>query len=86
TITAAIPSALATGSGSETMKPMAICLIGGVLLSTVLTLFVVPCFYLLLDRFRKTITAAIPSALATGSGSETMKPMAICLIGGVLLS
>lgn len=53
TIAAAIPSALATGEGSETMKPMAICLIGGVLLSTILTLYVVPCVYILLDRFRK---------------------------------
>lgn len=53
TIAAAIPSATATGAGSETMKPMAICLIGGVLVSTALTLFVVPSTYLLLDRFRK---------------------------------
>jgi len=53
TISAAVPSALASGAGSETMKPMAICLIGGVLVSTVLTLFVVPSFYLLMDRFRK---------------------------------
>jgi HAE1 family hydrophobic/amphiphilic exporter-1 len=53
TITAAIPSAMAMGEGSETMKPMALCLIGGVLVSTVLTLYVVPCFYLLIDRFRK---------------------------------
>jgi len=53
TIAAAVPSALATGEGSETMKPMAICLIGGVLVSTILTLFVVPCFYLLMDRFRR---------------------------------
>jgi HAE1 family hydrophobic/amphiphilic exporter-1 len=52
TITAAIPSALASGEGSETMKPMAICLIGGVVVSTVLTLFVVPCFYLVIDRFK----------------------------------
>jgi HAE1 family hydrophobic/amphiphilic exporter-1 len=53
TIAAAVPSALATGAGSETMKPMAICLIGGVLVSTALTLFVVPCFYLIMDKFRK---------------------------------
>ncbi len=53
TIAAAIPSALAAGEGSETMKPMAICLIGGVLVSTGLTLFVVPCFYLIMDKFRK---------------------------------
>lgn len=53
TVAAAVPSALATGAGSETMKPMALCLIGGVLVSTILTLFVVPCMYSLLDKFRK---------------------------------
>jgi len=53
TIAAAVPSALATGAGSETMKPMAICLIGGVFVSTLLTLFVVPCFYVLTDKLRK---------------------------------
>jgi HAE1 family hydrophobic/amphiphilic exporter-1 len=52
TIAAAIPSATARGPGSETMRPMALCLIGGVLLSTVLTLFVVPCVYVLLDKFK----------------------------------
>jgi Cation/multidrug efflux pump len=53
TIAAAIPSATATGAGSETMRPMAICLIGGVIVSTALTLFVVPVVYSLVDRFRK---------------------------------
>ncbi|MNK06221.1 Multidrug resistance protein MdtC [compost metagenome] len=53
TIAAALPSATATGAGGETMRPMAIALIGGVLVSTVLTLFVVPCVYSLLDRFRR---------------------------------
>lgn len=53
TIAAAIPSATARGAGSETMRPMAICLIGGVLVSTALTLFVVPAVYLLMDKFKK---------------------------------
>jgi HAE1 family hydrophobic/amphiphilic exporter-1 len=53
TIAAAIPSALATGPGSETFKPMAITLIGGVFVSTLLTLYVVPAVYSLVDRFRK---------------------------------
>lgn len=52
TIAAAIPSATATGAGSETMRPMAVALIGGVFVSTLLTLYVVPCVYSLLDRFR----------------------------------
>jgi HAE1 family hydrophobic/amphiphilic exporter-1 len=53
TITAALPSALAQGAGSETFKPMAITLIGGVLVSTLLTLYVVPVVYSLSDRLRK---------------------------------
>jgi HAE1 family hydrophobic/amphiphilic exporter-1 len=53
TVASAIPSAVATGAGSETFKPMAITLIGGVLVSTLLTLYVVPCVYLVMDRFRK---------------------------------
>lgn len=52
TVAAAIPSATATGAGSETMRPMAIGLIGGVILSTALTLFVVPVAYLLMDKFK----------------------------------
>lgn len=52
TMAAAIPSALATGAGAETFRPMAITIIGGVLVSTALTLYVVPCFYSLMDRFR----------------------------------
>jgi HAE1 family hydrophobic/amphiphilic exporter-1 len=48
-IAAAIPQALGRGAGSETQVPMAVVLIGGVLVSTFLTLFVVPCFYSLVS-------------------------------------
>jgi len=51
TIAAALPLALAFGPGSELRAPMAIAVIGGVLVSTLLTLFVVPCVYELLARF-----------------------------------
>ncbi len=54
TIAAAIPPAMALGAGSETTRPMAIVVIGGVLVSTFLTLFVVPCAYSLLARFEST--------------------------------
>ncbi|MEQ1876513.1 MAG: efflux RND transporter permease subunit, partial [Bdellovibrionia bacterium] len=46
TIAGAIPLALGIGPGAESRIPMAIAVIGGVLVSTVLTLYVVPCFYL----------------------------------------
>lgn len=51
TIVAAVPPALALGPGAETRVPMAVVIIGGVLLSTFLTLFVVPCVYSLVAVF-----------------------------------
>ena len=50
TISAAIPPALALGPGAETRVPMALVIIGGVAVSTLLTLFVVPCAYSLMAR------------------------------------
>src|SRR5262249_44319222 len=53
TIAAAIPPALALGPGSETRVPMAIVVLGGIIVSTFLTLFVVPCAYSLMSRLEK---------------------------------
>lgn len=53
TIAGAVPPALALGSGAEVMHPMAITVIGGVFLSTILTLFVVPCAYSLFAPFER---------------------------------
>jgi len=49
TIAGAIPPALALGPGAELQRPMALALVGGILVSTLLTLFVVPAGYSLLD-------------------------------------
>jgi hydrophobe/amphiphile efflux-1 (HAE1) family protein len=48
TVAGALPEALSLGPGAETTIPMAISIIGGVIASTVLTLFVVPCAYSLM--------------------------------------
>jgi hydrophobe/amphiphile efflux-1 (HAE1) family protein len=45
TIAAAVPPALAIGPGAEARIPLAMAIIGGVTVSTVLTLFIVPCVY-----------------------------------------
>ena len=45
TIAGALPAALAIGPGAETQRSMAIGLVGGMLVSTVMTLFVVPAAY-----------------------------------------
>ncbi|OIO37384.1 MAG: acriflavin resistance protein [Candidatus Omnitrophica bacterium CG1_02_46_14] len=53
TVAAALPPALSMGSGSETMAPMAVSIVGGVTFSTLLTLFVVPCAYEVFSKFEK---------------------------------
>jgi len=60
TIAAAIPPALALGPGAETRIPMSITIIGGVTVSTILTLFVVPCAYSLFSKIeRKKYSASL---------------------------
>lgn len=49
TIAGAIPEAFAVGAGSESLSPMAMAVIGGVLVSTFLTLLAVPAIYSLLS-------------------------------------
>jgi multidrug efflux pump subunit AcrB len=52
TMMAAVPAALGLGAGAETRRPMAIAVIGGLVLSTLLSLFVVPAFYVVADWCR----------------------------------
>ncbi|MEH6545422.1 MAG: efflux RND transporter permease subunit [Sneathiella sp.] len=49
----AVPLAMATGAGAESREAIGIVIIGGVMFSTILSLFVVPIFYLLLARFSR---------------------------------
>src|SRR5262249_51657562 len=51
TMASAVPLALGFGPGAETRAPLARSIIGGILLSTMVTLIIVPIFYLLFDRF-----------------------------------
>ncbi len=53
TIAGAIPAALAIGPGGELRSSMALAVIGGILFSTLLTLFVVPCAYSLFESVRQ---------------------------------
>ncbi len=48
-----LPIAIGTGSGSESRAPMAVAVIGGLLVSTLLTLVVIPVVYLLIEEVRE---------------------------------
>ncbi len=51
TVFGMLPIALALSEGGETRAPMAVCVIGGIITSTVLTLIVVPAVYLISERW-----------------------------------
>lgn len=49
TIGGTLPLVLATGAGAESRNPLGLVVVGGMTVATVLTLFVVPVFYLIFD-------------------------------------
>jgi multidrug efflux pump len=49
----ALPLMLGTGTGSELRRPLGIAIIGGLMLSQILTLFTTPVIYLALDRLSR---------------------------------
>ena len=69
---AGIPLVIATGPGTELRRPLGITIIGGLLVSQILTLYTTPVIYLLIDRLRRKLgsrgalapmSASSPSAL-----------------------
>ena len=48
----AVPLVIGMGEGSEFRQPLGITIIGGLVLSQILTLYTTPVVYLYLDRFR----------------------------------
>ncbi len=50
TVLGAVPIAFATGAGAETRNPMGIVVVGGLMISTVITLYVIPIVYIIMDK------------------------------------
>lgn len=59
TMMAAAPPAFSIGPGSETRGPMAIAIIGGIVVSTLLSLLVVPAFFVVADNIKRRTSALI---------------------------
>ncbi|MGB6691982.1 MAG: efflux RND transporter permease subunit [Terracidiphilus sp.] len=67
---AGIPLALGTGMGSELRRPLGIAMVGGLLLSQVLTLYTTPVIYIFFDRIGRRFGAATNKAAPRGEVAE----------------
>ncbi|WP_278492829.1 multidrug efflux RND transporter permease subunit [Acinetobacter gyllenbergii] len=66
-VVGAIPLMLASGSGAELRQPLGLVMVGGLLVSQVLTLFTTPVVYLFFDRLQATRTDASQFSEQTGA-------------------
>jgi multidrug efflux pump len=62
----ALPLAIESGTGAELRFPLGVSIIGGLLLSQVLTLYTTPVIYLSLDRLNRKIEKAVPDPGPSG--------------------
>jgi multidrug efflux pump subunit AcrB len=57
----ALPLALGSGTGSELRRPLGITIVGGLLLSQILTLYTTPVIYLYMERLARSFHKKHPT-------------------------
>jgi multidrug efflux pump subunit AcrB len=62
-----LPLALGTGTGAELRRPLGITIVGGLIVSQLLTLYTTPVVYLYLERVRSVLSRRRAGALTTRS-------------------
>ena len=67
-----LPLALGTGTGSELRRPLGIAIVGGLLVSQVLTLYTTPVIYLMFDRLARRVTAWRTGGADRGPGEPSV--------------
>jgi hydrophobic/amphiphilic exporter-1 (mainly G- bacteria), HAE1 family len=67
-----LPISLGLGAGSEARAPMAICVVGGLITSTLLTLIIVPVVFTYVDDFQQWFIKFLPKAEVDGAVGSDM--------------
>ncbi|BAC08711.1 efflux RND transporter permease subunit [Thermosynechococcus vestitus] len=79
TVVGMFPLALGLGEGSEFLQPLGIVVFSGLAVATLLTLFLIPCFYVILHGFERTGHRRLPAPLPapavppTGASPEELQ-------------
>jgi len=72
-IAGALPLALSSGDGTEMRRPLGISIVGGLLVSQLLTLYTTPVVYLYVERLR-TRRRRVPAPVRAGAGLPALHP------------
>jgi multidrug efflux pump len=70
----ALPLALEGGTGSELRNPLGITIVGGLLLSQLLTLYTTPVIYLAMERLKVRLTGMTAPAIDRPSREPPISP------------
>ncbi|MGD8376418.1 MAG: efflux RND transporter permease subunit [Acidobacteriota bacterium] len=71
-----LPIALGLGAGAESRRPLGLAVVGGLLFSQMLTLYVTPVIYIYLDHFQGWLRRAFPTLRAHGEAELAPAPPA----------
>ena len=71
----ALPLALESGTGSELRFPLGVTIIGGLLLSQLLTLYTTPVIYLAMERLKLRLTGQPSVSRAARSSPQLQLPL-----------
>jgi HAE1 family hydrophobic/amphiphilic exporter-1 len=76
-----LPIALGLGAGAESRRPLGLAVVGGLLVSQFLTLYITPVYYVYIEQARRWVVrkpveqpAALPAAALSGVGSIEQRP------------
>jgi HAE1 family hydrophobic/amphiphilic exporter-1 len=62
-----LPIAIGIGAGAEARRPLGLAVVGGLLVSQMLTLYITPVIYYYMDRLQQGVMARLRRRLAVGA-------------------